>query len=119
VLGEKVVKGGPYYLVQGKARKSQDDPKAMIGWVDYDRGLVIDATMEYGARTIDLAQTYTSVNDAWVLTYQYVDIPSLGSTLEISYSKITLTSVPEARVPSETYRSRSAVPLTMVSPSHK
>jgi hypothetical protein len=99
VLGEKVVNGGQYYLVQGKAREAQADPKAMIGWIDYDRGLVTDATMQYAARTIDLVQTYTSVNDAWVLTYQYVNIPSLGSTLEISYSKITLESVPESRVP--------------------
>jgi hypothetical protein len=99
VLGEKVVNGGQYYLVQGKAREAQVDPKAMIGWIDFDRGLVIDATMQYAARTIDLAQTYTSVNDAWVLTYQYVNLSSLGSTLEISYSKVTLASAPESRVP--------------------
>ena len=85
--------------MQVKARDAQADPKAMIGWIDYDRGLVIDATMQYAARTIDLAQTYTSVNDAWVLTYQYINIASLGSTLEISYSKVTLASVPESRVP--------------------
>jgi hypothetical protein len=117
VLGEKVVNGGQSYLVQGKARESQADPKAMIGWIDYDRGLVIEATMYYAARTIDLAQHYTSVNDAWVLTYQYVNIPSLGSTVEISYSKITRASVPVSRVPSEQNRSLSAVLLTLVAPN--
>jgi hypothetical protein len=99
VLGERVVNGNQAYLVQGTARDPQADPKAMIGWIDYDRGLVIEATMHYAVRTIDLAQNYTSVNDAWVLTYQYVNIPSLGSTLEIAYSKIMLTSMPASRVP--------------------
>ena len=99
VLGEKVIDGNQFYLVGGKARDPQADPKSMIGWIDYDRGLVIEATMHYAVRTIDLAQHYTSVNDAWVLTYQYVNIPSLGSTLEIAYSKIMLTSVPVSRVP--------------------
>lgn len=99
VLGEKVVNGNQSYLVQGTARGPQADPRAMIGWIDYDRGLVIEATMYYAVRTIDLAQNYTSVNDAWMLTYQYVNIPSLGSTLEIAYSKIMLTSMPASRVP--------------------
>src|SRR5579864_8977494 len=67
VLGEKVVNGDQSYLVQGKARESKDDPKAMIGWIDYDRGVVIEATMQYAARTIDLGQNYTSINGAWVL----------------------------------------------------
>jgi len=101
VLGLKVVNGRQYYLVQGKARESLDDPKAMIGWIDYDRGLVVDATMQYAVGTIDLAQDYTAVNGAWVLTYQYINIPSLGSTVEISYSKITLAPTLASRVPSE------------------
>jgi hypothetical protein len=104
VLGEKVVGDDQYYLVQGKARESQADPRAMIGWIDYNRGLVAEATMYYAARTIDLAQHYTSINGAWVLTYQYVNIPSLGSTLEIAYSKVTLESVPTSRVSLEEYR---------------
>jgi|GEM_PF-4103418 len=78
--------------MQGKTRKSTDDPKAMIGWIDYGRGLVIDATIQYAVGAIDLAQNYTAVNDAWVVTYQYINIPSLGSTVEISYGKITLAS---------------------------
>ncbi|MHB8731160.1 MAG: hypothetical protein ACYDAB_05155 [bacterium] len=92
VLGVKIVNGRRYYLMQGKTRKSTDDPKAMIGWIDYGRGLVIDATMQYAAGAIDLAQNYTTVNDAWLVTYQYINIPSLGSTVEISYGKITLAS---------------------------
>jgi hypothetical protein len=92
VLGEKIVDGDRYYLVQGKARESQVDPRAMIGWIDYNRGLVSEATMQYAAATIDIVQHYTSITGAWVLTHQYVSIPSLGSTLEISYSKVTLKS---------------------------
>jgi hypothetical protein len=104
VLGEKVVDDDQYYLVQGKARESQVDPRAMIGWIDYNRGLVSEATMYYAVRTIDLAQRYTSINGAWVLTYQYVNIPSLGSTIEISYSKVALESAPASRVSLEEYR---------------
>ncbi len=92
VLGGKVVDGDRYYLVQGRARDAGTDPRAMIGWVDYDRGVVSDATMDYAARTLEVAQTYTSVDGVWYLTSQYVAIPSLGATLEIAYSKITLAS---------------------------
>jgi len=104
VLGEKVVDDDQYYLVQGKARESQADPRTMIGWIDYNRGLVVEATMHYAVRTIDLAQRYTSISGAWLLTYQYVNIPSLGSTLEIAYSKVTLESAPAARVSLKEYR---------------
>lgn len=104
VLGGKVVDDHQYYLVQGKARESHVDPRAMIGWIEYDRGLVIEATLYYAARTIDLAQRYTLINGAWVLTYQYVDIASLGSTLEISYSKVTLEPASMSRVSLEKYR---------------
>jgi hypothetical protein len=90
VLGEKVVDNDRYYLVQGKALASQIDPRAMIGWIDYDRGLVSEATIHYAAQTVDFAQHYTSINGAWVLTQQYIKIPSLGSTLEISYSNVML-----------------------------
>jgi hypothetical protein len=103
MLGEKVVDGRQYYLVQGEARKSTADPKAMIGWIDYDRGLVIDATMRYAAGAIDVAQNYTSVNSAWMLTYQYVDIAPFGATVEISYSKIRLAPTLVSRVPSEDF----------------
>jgi hypothetical protein len=110
VLAEKVVNGRQYYLVQGKTRKSTDDPKAMIGWIDYDRGLVIDATMRYAAGVIDVAQTYTLVDKAWVLTYQYVNIASFGATVEISYSEITLAPAPASRVPSEKFEAVLATP---------
>ena len=110
VLGEKVVNERQYYLVQGETRKSTDDPKAMIGWIDYDRGLVIDATMRYAAGAIDVAQNYTSVNSAWLLTYQYVNIASFGATVEISYSKITLAPAPASRVPSKYFEAALATP---------
>jgi hypothetical protein len=119
VLGLKVVNGDQHYLVQGKAREPKDDPKAIIGWVDYDRGLVIEATMQYAARTIDLEQQYTSIDGAWVLTHEYVNIPSLESTLEISYSKITLGSVPTFRVASGKYRYLPTAPLALLAPARE
>ena len=42
VLGEKLEDGRPYYLVYGKALAAQSDALSVIGWVDYDRGLVTD-----------------------------------------------------------------------------
>jgi hypothetical protein len=104
VLGEKTVDGDQYYLVQGKARESQVDPRVMIGWIDYNRGLVSEATMQYAAAAIDLVQDYTSITGAWVLSHQYVNIPSLGSTLEISYSKVTLKSARAFRASLETHQ---------------
>ena len=103
-LGVKVVSGAQYYLVQGKARESTDDPKEIIGWVDYDRGLVIEAKMQYALRAVELEQRYTSIAGAWVLTHEYLNIPSLESTIDISYSEIALGSVPTFRVTSGKYR---------------
>jgi hypothetical protein len=117
VLGGKVVDGDQYYLMQGKARESQVDPRAMIGWVDYDRGLVNEATMQYTAATIDLVQHYTSINGAWVLSHQYVNIPSLGSTLEISYSKVMLRPAWKSRVSLEKYRLHRPCLSILLSPT--
>jgi len=105
VLGEEVVNGDQYSLVQGRARESPGDPKAMIGWIGYRRGFVIEATMQYPVRTIEPAPQYASINSARRLTYQDVYTPSLESTLEISHSRSRLAPVPAFRVPSERYRS--------------
>lgn len=86
VLGWKLVNNAQYYLVQGKARQPQASPKEMIGWVDFDRGLIIEATVAYAWGAVDIEQQYTLINGAWVLIYQYANIPRYQSTLELSYS---------------------------------
>jgi hypothetical protein len=86
VLGEKLVGGGRYYLVQGKARDTNNNPRSMIGWIDYERGLITDGTLEYTWGTIDTEQRYERVNGAWVLMRQLVHASRFDATLEISYS---------------------------------
>lgn len=86
VLGEKLVGGDHYYLVQGKARDAANNPRSMIGWIDYKRGLITDGTLEYSWGTIDTEQRYTRVSAAWVLVHQLVHSSRFDATLEISYS---------------------------------
>lgn len=86
VLGEKLVDGSPYYLVQGKARDPRANPRGLIGWVDYARGLVVEGTVEYPWGTLESRQEYSRIEGAWVLTYQYLYAPRFGASLEALYS---------------------------------
>lgn len=86
VLGEKLVGTDHYYLVQGRARDPKNNPRSMIGWIDYERGLVTNGTLEYTWGTIDTEQRYARVNGAWVLAYQYLYSGRFDATLEISYT---------------------------------
>jgi hypothetical protein len=86
VLGEKMAGNDHYYLMQGRARDPNNNPRSMIGWVDYERGLVTDGTLEYNWGTIDTEQRYTRQNGAWVLAYQFVRSGRFDATLEILYS---------------------------------
>ncbi len=86
VLGEKLVGSDHYYLVQGKGRDPNNNPRAMTGWIDYGRGLITDGTLEYTWGTVETEQRYTRVNGAWVLVYQLLRSSRFDATLEISYS---------------------------------
>ena len=86
VLGEKMAGNDHNYLMQGRARDPNNNPRSMIGWVDYERGLVTDGTLEYNWGTIDTEQRYTRQNGAWVLAYQFVRSGRFDATLEILYS---------------------------------
>jgi hypothetical protein len=86
VLGEKVAGNDHYYLLQGKARDPNNNPRSMIGWVDYERGLITDGTVEYNWGTIDTEQRYTRQNGAWLLAYQFLRASRFDATLEILYS---------------------------------
>jgi hypothetical protein len=86
VLGMKVVDGRSYYLLYGRALAPGADPQSMIGWVDYDRGLITDGTIQYAWGQVNLTQDYGLVDGIWVLVHQYIVVPRFSASLEISYS---------------------------------
>ncbi|HTD45909.1 MAG TPA: hypothetical protein VK881_01440 [bacterium] len=92
VLGEKLVGNGRYYLLQGKARDSGNDPSAMIGWIDFDRGLLVDGTVMYSWGRIDTAQSYTQMGRMWMPTYQILHAPRFDASMEIVYSNFQFDS---------------------------
>ena len=92
VLGEKLVGNGRYYLLQGKARDSGNDPSAMIGWIDFDRGLLVDGTVMYSWGRIDTAQSYTQMGRMWMPTYQILHAPRFDASMEIVYSNFQFGS---------------------------
>jgi len=98
VLGEKLVDGHPYYLVRARAREPKTNPRGWIGWVDYDRGLVPEGTVEYAWGTIDTEQKYMQVSEAWVLSYQYLYTPRFDASMEVFYSNFHFA--PRAFAPS-------------------
>ena len=84
VLGMKVVDGRSYYLLYGRALAPGADPQSMIGWVDYDRGLITDGTIQYAWGQVNLTQDYGLVDGIWVLVHQYIVVPRFSASLEIS-----------------------------------
>jgi hypothetical protein len=92
VLGQKLVDDDRYYLVQGKARDPKNNPRGLIAWIDYDRGLVIDGTLQYGWGTIDAEQRYSLINGVWVLTEQMLHSAKFDATLDASYTNFRFAS---------------------------
>ena len=45
VLAQKLVDDNHYYLVQGTARDPKGDPHGFIAWIDYDRGVIPEGTV--------------------------------------------------------------------------
>ncbi len=86
VLGEKLVGTDHFYLVQGRARDPRTNPRGLIVWIDYDRGLVTEGTLQYPWGNLDGEQRYTQVASAWVLTYQYLYIARFDASMEVFYS---------------------------------
>jgi hypothetical protein len=85
VLGEKLVGNDRYYLVAGKARDPRTKPATMIGWIDFDRGLLVEGTVRYAWGDIDNEQSYARMQNIWMLTYQYLYIARFGASMEILY----------------------------------
>jgi len=94
VIGEKLVDDRPFYLVYGRALPPRSDPQWMIGWVDYDRGLIVDGTIRYAWGEVNLLQEYGLVDGVWVLVHQDLDVPRFGASLEIAYSGYRFLSHP-------------------------
>lgn len=87
LLGEKLVGDAHYYLIQGKAKDpNKKNPAAMLGWIDYERGLVTDGRLEFDWGTVEAEQQYKQVNGSWVLTHQVVHSNRFEATLEVAYS---------------------------------
>ena len=86
VLGEKLVDDDRYYLVQGKARDPKNNPRELIVWIDYDRGLVIDGTLQYAWGRMDIEQRYSLMNGIWVLTEQVLHSTRFDASLKAEYS---------------------------------
>ncbi len=87
VLGEKLVGEEHYYLIQGKAKDPNNkNPGAMIGWINYDRGLITDGRLEYTWGTVETEQRYTRASGSWVLTHQLLHSSRFEATLEVVYS---------------------------------
>ncbi len=87
VLGEKLVGEEHYYLIQGRAKDPNNkNPGTMIGWVNYERGLVTEGRLDYSWGTVETEQRYTRINGSSVLAYQLIHSNRFEATLEVSYS---------------------------------
>jgi hypothetical protein len=86
VLGEKEVGTDRYYLMKGKARDPRTNPRGLIGWVDYDRGLVTDGAVEYSWGRMETVQRYAQLAGAWVLIYQYLFTARFAASMEVFYN---------------------------------
>ncbi len=92
VLGEKLVGEEHYYLVQGRAKDPNNkNPGSMIGWIDYDRGLITDGRLDYSWGAVETEQRYTRVDSSWVLARQLIHSNRFEATLEIAYSNFRFT----------------------------
>jgi len=86
VLGWKVVDDRPFYLVKGVARDPKTNPHGLVGWIDYERGLVTEGTVEYAWGDVDTVQWYARLSGAWVLVYQYLVTARFGASMEVEYT---------------------------------
>ena len=73
-------------MLAGQALSRGTDPSWMMGWVDYDRGLIVDGMARYAWGEVDSVQEYGLVAGQWVPVHQYLSVPRFDASLEISYS---------------------------------
>jgi len=90
VRDQKVVGVGQashwFYLLDGKAKDPKNDPSAFHGWIDYDEGLWEEGTLTYSWAQVETKQKYMRLENAWVLTYQYLYSKKYDASLEAVFS---------------------------------
>jgi hypothetical protein len=86
VVDQKLVGNEQYYRVQGRAHDPKGDPHAFIAWIDYDRGVVPEGTINYAWGDMETRQTYERTNNAPVLTRQVLYSPHYNASLELVYT---------------------------------
>lgn len=86
VVDQKLVDDDRYYRVQGKARDPKGDPHGFIAWIDYDRGIIPEGTVNYAWGDMDTTQTYDRIAGALVLTRQVLYARGYDASLEVVYS---------------------------------
>lgn len=91
ILGEKLVGGDHYYLIQGTARDPKGNPHGLTMWIDDDRGVIPEGTLNYVWGDVDVEQTYARLNDAWVMTRQFLYTRRFDASLEIDYRNFSFT----------------------------
>ena len=86
VIDQKVVNGRTYYHVKGIARDHKRDPRGFVAWVDYDRGIIPENTLNYSWADMDTTQTYDRLNNAFVLAQEVLFVKRYNVSLKITYS---------------------------------
>lgn len=79
---------GQLYLLDGKAKDPKNNPSAISGWIDYEKGLWDEGTITYSWGEVNTKQKYTRIQNAWVLTYQYLYSKRFDASLEVVYSNL-------------------------------
>jgi len=79
---------GQFYFLDGKAQDPKNNPTAISGWIDYEKGLWDEGTITYSWGEVNTKQKYTRIRNAWVLTYQYLYSKRFDASLEVVYSNL-------------------------------
>lgn len=75
-----------FYLIDGKAKDPNHDPRAFHGWIDYDQGVWEKGTLTHSWGKVDTKQKYTRLHNAWILTYQYLYSKQYDASLQTVFS---------------------------------
>ena len=74
------------YLLDGRAKDPNNDPRAFHGWIDYDQAVWDEGTLTYSWGRVETKQKYARLQDAWVLNYQYLYSEKYHSSLEVVFT---------------------------------
>lgn len=91
IADERLIEGHRFYLLRGRAHDPRTRPRGLTGWVDYDRGLITEGTVDYDWGVLETEQHYAQREGAWVLDYQYLRTPRFDASMEVFYSHFQFT----------------------------